>query len=267
MKSLRIVFWNTQKKAANISLILQYAKNNDVDIVALCEAKSIEMVDSDYVYYAGTGYEDNGIALYAKKSIKLYCTREHKRFISFRIESPIACNLVVVHLNSELSRSADRYRDADVDEIKQALLTEEFKYKDKNSLVIGDVNENLFDRHLTELHGFNVRYFRFQMESGVEKRHGNEYDLFYSPLLQAYKDNENKNEGKGTYYFENEALGWLCYDQVLMKAPLVPLFDEQQFEILQSLTPTINLVENNRPVIEYSDHLPIKIGFKWKEAL
>ena len=63
MKSLRIVFWNTQKKAANISLILQYAKNNDVDIVALCEAKSIEMVDSDYVYYAGTGYEDNGIAL------------------------------------------------------------------------------------------------------------------------------------------------------------------------------------------------------------
>lgn len=257
MSKAKIVFWNINKKAENIALILQYAKENDVDIIALCEA-SLDYQDDIYQAYQGMGYEHNGILLFARKPVNVFCASEGQRYTVYRMQEPLRCTFAVVHLNSDLSKNADRYRDADIQSIKEALLIQEQKYSDKSSFVIGDFNENLFDDHLTSWSGFNVRCFMCLMGSkGTEKKHESEMDLFFSPLLQIYKDNDRENTGKGTYFFENDPVGWLCYDQVLMKKQVMKMYKPNSIQLIHELSPTISLVEKHKPKKEYSDHLPI----------
>lgn len=265
-QSVKIVFWNIHRKAENIPLILQYARENRVDVVALCETPNEYQYDhADYTRFEGVKYENNGLVVFARKYIRMFCSGEKKRFSVYRMESPLACSFAVVHLNSKRTPNAEDYRTIDIQLIKEKLLIAEKKYEDKKSFVVGDLNENVFEEHLIRSHGFNVRYFKCMMKKGTDKKRDIEEDLFYSPLLQEYRDRSEEQLGKGTYYYEDDPIGWLCYDQVLMKKQVMDLYKPDSFRILHSLSPSISLVANNKPRLEYSDHLPIQFELCYKE--
>ena len=104
------------------------------------------------------------------------------------------------------------------------------------------------------------------MKKETEQHHGITEDIYYCPLLQEYKDSDDDHLGKGTYYFENDPVGWLCYDYVLMKKQIMNRYKPNSFKILHALS-SHPLVRENKPCLEYSDHLPITFELLFEEAL
>ena len=266
MKSIHFVFWNICNKPQNIPIILQFAKDHDVDVVMLCEVKEPETQDTlGYTLLDRIDEQSNGIAVYAKPNISLFCARERSRFNIYRIPAPINISFAVAHLNSYRTVEHKRFHASTIKTIKEDLLTEAVKYHDSNCFVVGDINENLFEDYMVNPEGFNVRFFKFQTKAKKEKRHEQDFDIFYNPMLNLYKDYDDPSVAKGTHYYRNNSIGWLCYDQVLIKPDLVDCFDLERLKIVSSFSNEHSLVKNHKPNKKYSDHLPIMFTFHYKE--
>lgn len=255
--SLKFVFWNIHKKLSNIDLISRYGELNGIDIIALCEVPDLE--GREWPGYKVVPHVENyrGLEVLVRAPMEVYYARELTRYCLLRIQSNHNINFVVAHLNSDLNSSGSEYRVADIGQIKEHLSIEEMKSGNKNSLIVGDFNENIFSDSIVGWNGFNVKFFKSTIRDGIKKRHdAQQQDIFYSPMLQVYKDSCSPVSAKGTYYYASSDLEWLCFDQVLMKKPLADMFDERKLKIIDSLC-GIPLVNNNRPKKEICDHLPI----------
>ena len=256
---LRFVFWNIRKNEANISRLVDYASSNDVDIIVMCECSDIE--GHSFRDYAIAQHIDrpNGIEVLYRNSI-VYYARERSRFSIVKVAGGYDYSIAVAHLNSNVRSSGEDYRDADIEQMKEDLLIEEKKSGNKNTCILGDLNTDLFDSQMNKWTGFNARLFSFQMKSGKIKRHENEQDLFYNPMLKLYKDSFSGDTASGTYYYASDNYGWHCYDHILMKKPLVERFDIDSLKLVNALQGE-GLVKESIPDVIFSDHLPFCFDF------
>lgn len=255
--TLKFIFWNIHKNLSNIELITKFGEENGIDIIALCETPYLE--GKTWMGYQVVPHVSDykGIEVLVRGSINAGYTRELTRYCLLRIQKDHDINCVVAHLNSDLYPSGERYRMADIEKMKEHLGIDEDKFKSKNSLIVGDLNENIFSDNILGWKGFNVKFFKSTIRDGTKKMHDDQnQDIFYCPMLQVYKDSRSPTSAKGTYYYAGSDLEWLCYDQVLMKKPLADIFDEKKLKILDNLS-GVPLVDNNRPIRDISDHLPI----------
>ena len=58
-------------------------------------------------------------------------------------------------------------------------------------------------------------------------------------------------------YYKDTDIEWFCYDHVLMKYPLVKRFKNDSLQLVCMLEENY-LVRDNKMVLGYSDHLPIR---------
>ena len=228
--------------------------NHNIDIIALCEA------DSDncpiHGFHPVEHIEKNkDIAVYIRDEIKIYYTREQKRYCLLRIENGYDINLAIAHLNSDLHSSGAGYREADINGIKKYLQIEEEKYNNKNTLILGDFNEEPFSERMTRWLGFNSVFFKSSIGQGYLSRHEEEQDVFYNPMLHVIRDSDSEEVAKGTYYHESEKAQYF-YDQVLMKKSLAMRFNFDKLRIISSFD-DVPLVKNHKPIPDISDHVPI----------
>lgn len=251
---IKAVFWNINKRASNIELILKHGNLQGIDVVALCEVPDITIRDLYGYREVPHIVEKHEIKVFVKPHIAAEYTREPSKFCLLRVNDKYI--FAVVHLNSKLTPDGTEYRKADIIDIKNCIRIEEEKIHNKNSLIIGDLNENIFSDILSGWTGFNIRYFKSTIKDGTYKRHEQQEDVFYSPMLQIYKDSTDPSTAKGTYYYRNSGIKWFCFDQLLMKKSLADSFDDSRFKILNELC-NIPLVINNVPDKNISDHLPI----------
>lgn len=257
-EKMRFLFWNAHKNPRNIDLVTQYGAESHIDVIALCESGDVDAS-------GWHGYEkvkhikmQDDINVFSK-NLHVFYTRERQRYCILRIEGALRVNIAVVHLNSDLRSSGHTYREADIDTLHKDLAVEEIK-NGKNTLIIGDFNENLFSNTLFGWSGFNVKIFKSSIVESSTKIHESEKDIYYNPMINVYKDNDSECVPKGTYYYRGDNIQWLCYDQIMMKQPLIDRFNLSSLRIVDVMC-GINLVRNHKPDPEISDHMPIYFEF------
>ena len=254
---MKFLFWNIHNNGANIERAVEYGRRHCVDVLAFCEVPCDALSEIQTEGYNAVQHIDapNGIEVLIRSGIDGFYARERKRYCIIHIGEKAGINAVVAHLNSDLHSSGREYRGASIETIKEDLEIEESKYENKNSLVMGDLNVNLFDDQITGWLGFNASLFRCAAAKGQRKKHERSQDIFYNPMLQVYKDAESESEAKGTWH-DKATNEWYCFDQVLMKSPLMNGFDVTRLKILSELDGEA-LVERHRPKADISDHMPI----------
>ena len=251
---LKFVFWNIHRTGANLDLITSYGKKNGVDIIALCEVANPHLANLHGYRIIEHIEENYDIAVLTKDHLDIFYSREKQRYCLLKIGSGFDINLAVVHLNSKLHSSGQSYRDGDIEGIISDLFIEELKYNNQNSLVVGDFNDDPYSAAMTGWHGFNAVFFKSSVGNGYRIGHDRRRkDVFYSPMIHMLRDSNDPSVAKGTYYFNKD---WLCYDQVLMKLPLVQKFILDKACFISSIDET-NLVNNHKPTKTISDHIPL----------
>ena len=184
-----------------------------------------------------------------------YYHKEDSRFCLLRVE-PIGINLVVVHLTSRSDPNHCEGQRADISRALGAIARMEEKYNDKRTMVIGDYNMNPYDAQMLDFTGFNARLFRHQMRCPTRALHGETHDIFYNPMMLVYHDAKSENQPRGTFFYHQVAPQWFCFDQVLMKQPLVSCFNPDSLQIVSKIGNEV-LTNGNKPKKVISDHLPI----------
>jgi hypothetical protein len=168
--------------------------------------------------------------------------------------------LCVVHFPSKL-------RQAPVDQtifavnFSDTLARAEESVKHSRTLLVGDLNMNPYEDGLVAtrcLHAVATREIARRPPRRV-KYESNSY--FYNPMWAHFGE---QSEGHaGTYYYANpkaRADFWNIYDQVLLRADLLPYFRNEDLQVLHKdvdanlsfLTP-----KGHPDREEVSDHLPI----------
>lgn len=127
------------------------------------------------------------------------------------------------------------------------------------TILVGDLNMNPFEDGVVSakgLHGIMSRRIA-QKKSRVVQ--GKEYPFFYNPMWSFFGDRNSNSPG--TYYHtrsEHTVFFWNIFDQVLIRPALLPFFDVQGVEIIQSYGSASLLSPEGWPDADgASDHLPV----------
>lgn len=255
---MNFIFWNVKGKQNNVDLILQHAKQNDVDVVAICEAPEDCACTSNTFIMVEHVDEITDIQVFKRGSIRLKYVRENSHFVLLKLEkNDQVYNIAVVHFPSLLHDEHEIRWRATFQQLNEGLSREEQKQKNKNTLILGDFNRNIFEDSLAAVVvGFNAKLFRFLTERPCQIIDGQQYDILYNPMLNLYKDIGASDKAYGTYFYRENPLCWLCFDNVLLKHPIIDKFDSTKLKILDTLV-SISLVRNYKPDRKFSDHLPL----------
>lgn len=234
---------------------------NEIAVIALCEVPQVSYCPM-YGYQRLPFYDDEkgrGIEVFVRAELKANIFRSRKRSCIVRIDT-LDMNMAVVHLNSERTPNMEDYHSVDISVLINDLAATENQY-DHNTILVGDFNVNILDPLILSIVGLNARLFRYQMDKENETKHELKRELFYSPMLEIYKDNESEDKPKGTYFFESNVLQWVCFDQLFVRNKLLYRYVPRSLKILDELIGN-KLVKNHRPDFAISDHLPIYFEFK-----
>lgn len=252
---LKIIFWNIRGKLSNIDLILNYAKNKNIDIVALCEASLDDEIKDNYFLLLKHHdiIRNNSIQCFVKKELNAKYVRELARSCIINIKSEELTNLCLVHLPANMYPDAEDRQKTAIANLLNEVTNEEIKYKNERTLFLGDFNKNLCDNIINSFTSFNCSYFK-SCSGKSQNMYDETKEVTYNPMLNVYNDCDDEDVAKGTYFYKNN---WYCYDQVIMKTPIMKNFDRTSLKIISSLGYEIKLVKNNKINDKYSDHLPI----------
>lgn len=250
------LFWNIHKKADNLHRAVCYARENNIDIISLCEMPD-EFESSVQGYRLVTHFDPkcSDIGVYTLLTGGLHYFTEKPHYALLRLDE-LGINLVVMHLNALLYAKSTDYQYFDLNQALSDIERIESRYGDKRTVILGDFNFNLFDEKMLSPVFLNACLFKYQTVAEHRMIREVKKDFYYNPMLQVYKDCSADDVPKGTYYYKDADPVWHCYDHVLIKYPLVNSFVDESLHIVSQLGGE-QLVENNKPSGNYSDHLPV----------
>ncbi len=135
------------------------------------------------------------------------------------------------------------------------------------SFIIGDLNANPFDAGVAGIYGLNANLSRdvVRRGKGVRELHKRSYQMFYNPMWRFFStptsDTVRETKVQGTYYdrlAKSVCYDWFVLDQVLVRANMMPYFDEADVSILMQddAQGGVSLVSQTG-IPKFSDHLPL----------
>ncbi len=133
--------------------------------------------------------------------------------------------------------------------------------------IVGDFNANPFDAGIASFYGLNASGNRdIVLRQGTRTLNGRTMRFYYNPMWRFL----GTGTSPGTYYDRLSSpvcYDWFVLDQVLLSPALVPYFDESSLRILtwdagqQFGGQRLTKVDDNTPIREISDHLPLAFRF------
>lgn len=259
---MNLLFWNLHKNS-NDELVKEIIEEHDVDIALFAEYVGLNLPELekkfDGRYKNHDGY--NGcekITLFSKASIDVSVNVEHNRYTIYSIIfEDINYNLAGIHLSAKGSDgdNVERRKD-EIRDLVSDICEQEKNNKSSNTLVIGDFNASPFDEELVQKNTFNAVLFK---ELILDKEYvtycNKKFRRFYNPMLDYISEDDISY---GTYYYSggDKPLYWYCYDQVIVRKPLVNLVSDIKFCKVIGRT---KLISKTKPKETISDHLPLLV--------
>ncbi|MBD5116782.1 MAG: endonuclease/exonuclease/phosphatase family protein [Ruminococcaceae bacterium] len=255
---INLLFWNLAKNSIE-NYISDIIEEHDIDIGVFSEYKrnSVESIiaklNGKYLSYEGMGVCDK-IILIAKSHFDIKVRREQSRYIIYSLKSDTEQFIIVgIHLQDNIH--SDEYRRKIVIRDLVSDISEQEKIlKHSNTIVIGDFNSSPFDNEFIQKDAFNAVLFKeLILKTEYVTIDHRKYRRFYNPMLN-YISEENLNYG--SFYYSNgiKALYWYCYDQVLLRKPLVNKLENVFY---CKTIKNKRLLKDIAPNKKISDHLPL----------
>lgn len=260
---MNLLFWNLAKNE-NSKVLKEIIIEKAIDIIILSEFQSTNLtlvvsgLNGEFCLHQGFGACEKVILL-ARKTVEIIVRREQNRYALY------ACNfdgrsyiIAGIHLPANPSADAELRKNVIRDLIKD-ICTLETELKNSNTIVIGDFNASPFDDELIQKDAFNaVLYKELIKKTEYVKINGKQYRRFYNPMVNFVSED---SLNYGSFYYSNgmKTLYWFCYDQVIVRKPLINVISSIQYckkvnnrSLLNKFMPNGNI----------SDHLPLMVKFE-----
>ena len=261
---MKIMFWNTNNNSIN-KQICSLAQENKLDLIILAE------------------YSDNAVDLIndlasCGMSMKEYlsCGCQYIRIFGSisdiqpgpqdtRYSVQIINNrfiLCAMHLPSQLNSANECRRHIIIKSIMNNIIKLEEKLETKNSILVGDINEDPYEDGCVSAEYFFGLPCRNDAEKMTRIIEGNPYYMFYNPMWNFFGDYSSP---PGTYYYNGSDPAnplWRIFDQVLIRPCLIKDFVKDELKIATSTNKVSLLDLHGHPDKKYSDHLPIIFEIK-----
>lgn len=251
---IKILFWNLNKKDLT-SLIIELSQAKDIDLIMLAETENlnvngIEQLKDKYDFI--WGLDECLVLCLAKKNIVISQIQSFKRYILFNCKKDDFCfNLIGVHLESQMPQQNDS-RAITITEMKNAIASAEGENHNNKTIVVGDFNLNPYDNQMTSYAYLHAVSFKDLIKKDFIKHDNKIYKKFYNPMLSLISED---SKIYGSYYYSDpQNIYWHFFDQCLLRKEMLSNF--QSVEIVKNIN-DINLIKDNKPDINISDHLPI----------
>ncbi len=251
---IKILFWNLKKNDLT-SLIIKLSQAKDIDLIMLAEADNLNVKDIEQLknkYNFIFGLDDCLVLCLAKKNIVISQIQSSKRYILFNCNKNNFCfNLIGVHLESQIPQQNDS-RAITITEMKNAIASAEGENHNNKTIVIGDFNLNPYDNQMTSYAYLHAVSFKDLIKKDFIEHDKKIYKKFYNPMLSLISEDFKIY---GSYYYSDpQNIYWHFFDQCLLRKEMLPNY--QGVEIVKTIN-DINLIKNNKPDTNISDHLPI----------
>lgn len=270
---MNILFWNTHKNTykENIdSCLIELIIENNCDIVLLaeyidelndlCFRLNVKSKESYTILPNNKGCDH--IKGLIKKKYFIGSLVETSRYQISKLETSSYKMIIgAIHNHSKPHSSEDKQR-IELTALHHDIRQQEREHNTKNSVIIGDLNINPFDKICVEADSLFAIPYKNEMKETTAIRGGREYEKFYNP---SWKFLESSTMPYTSYRYDTCDLVdyyWNMFDQVIIRPQLIKAFDYENFRILTE-TQHHKLILNEKPNINnYSDHLPIFCKFK-----
>ena len=260
---MNILFWNL-KRNKNEQIISEIIQEQNIDVAIFAEylntdfSSVLKLLKEKYVLHSGYGGCDK-IILLSKVNYNITVKRESTRYILYSCSNASQKYILAgIHLPANpTSTSEDRkcvIRDIvqDVSELERTL-------KCDNTIIIGDFNASPFDSELIQKDSFNAVLYKGLIDKAEYiTSNGKRYRRFYNPLVNFISE---ETQTYGSFYYGNgiNSLYWYCYDQAIIRKPLVPqLINVRYIKIIRGR----KLIKEICPDTTISDHLPLVVEMK-----
>lgn len=260
---MNLLFWNLYNKN-NSKYIADILEENNIDIAIFSEYNSVDFsklkaeIENVYSIHMGMGGCEK-VFMIAKNDFSIVISREHTRYTLYICEYLNQKYIIAgIHLPSNPTSNADS-RKIIIRDIVKDIVELENKSKIDNTIVIGDFNASPFDDELVEKDAFNAVMYKDIINAHEFVTYaGKKFKRFYNPILN-YISEENKTYGSYYYTSTINSLYWFCYDQVIVRKPLVDLVKNVSYckQIKEK-----SLMSQVKPNQNISDHLPLLVELK-----
>lgn len=265
---LTFLFWNLGRNK-RVEALARLARSHDVDVLMLAEspASPVELLGrlnddgrAAFHYNPGNCERVSIFSRFAKSSWRPMLETNRVSIRQIKLPGRPDLLLAAVHLRSKLHQTdASTSQMLAVTELARDIARMEAKLGHRRTVLVGDLNMNPFEHGLVAAAGLNAtmdRRIAARAERTVEKKG---YPFFYNPMWSLLGD---ASPGPpGTYYrgeSSQVAYFWHMFDQVLLRPDLLPSFENQSLEILDSDGTATLLKKSGAPdEAAGSDHLPL----------
>ncbi|MBK9284037.1 MAG: endonuclease/exonuclease/phosphatase family protein [Sphingobacteriaceae bacterium] len=280
-----IGFWNIGNNTDIGDLLIEFVKENEIDILFLAETKFkkerntkcpdvvldfltkskilfstpfVQLPDLDFRVKALTKISSSLFDL-KKKEVK------SSRWSAYHLEIPslIRMNLFPVHFHSKNNWSHISQALECVN-LSQDISKIESLTKCNNTLLIGDFNMNPFDFGMVSSNGLNaISSLEYVTDNPIGRKvDGSHYRFLYNPMWNFFGD---QSKPMATYYYRSSghvSHEYHILDQIILSGTMKQYLTSNCVQIVTKIG-GINLAAiYDRPNEIYSDHFPIKIKLK-----
>lgn len=264
---MTFLFWNIKGNPIQ-EIVGDIVELHEVDFVILAECR-IEQIDllrelnRGNSIFSLAGPATGKILIYVKFPAVWLRTLRITLDLSIRhLENPITDSrtiIVAAHLPSKSHYDADALESI-ASESREDIESVEREVGHSNTIVVGDLNMNPFEKGVASFWGFQgVMDKRVaQRESRVMR--GMRRGFFYNPMWSLMGDESSGPPGT-FYYNDSSSLNnfyWHTLDQVLLRPALIPRFPDNEIKVITEIN-SCSLVSNNGipRSSKVSDHLPL----------
>lgn len=261
-----LAFWNTD---GNVSpqRITAFAREADVDILILAENESpvadiIKELNSsaEKLFFPDVG-ESKRLTILTRFQTDSNCLIRDSPGISIRhYQMPLSDDFLVVavHLSSKLRKKTEDQILVST-RVSRYIREAEQRMGHSRTVLIGDLNMNPFEFGVVGSERLHAITDRRIASNGSRKVQDEDCTFFYNPMWSQFGDLDSSPPG--TYFYNSGGevnYYWNVFDQVLIRPPLLPYFDNKSVSVVTELAGESLLNKHGRPDRKlHSDHLPI----------
>lgn len=287
------LFWNVHNNPVDEQLVrlINYEK---IDVVALAESvyvghetELMTLINSRLPPGSETFLSAPFPALARHQKVQVFSRLrrpnwniefEHDRYTGWSFTTNRGERLLMagVHFPSIQYDQGDGQRKTAI-ELRQEVETFEERWRDEHPVeitppmvfIVGDFNANPFDAGIASFYGLNASGNRdIVLRQGTRTLNGRTMRFYYNPMWRFL----GTGSSPGTYYDRLSSpvcYDWFVLDQVLLSPALVPHFQEETLRILtwdagrQFGGQRLTKVDDNTPLRQISDHLPLTFRFRF----
>lgn len=264
---LTFMFWNIRgNDLSDLLSVACHQYNVDILVLAECQLATATMLPKINAGASALYFEpaNNSAKLkfYSRLPLNSFSSLYDGDRSSIRlIKPPIGSELILASAHftdKRYAKSSDH--EIELDELLDQVHKYESHLGHTNTLIIGDLNMNPFEKPMIAANGFHaVMDKRIAQKIGRNLK-GRRWDFFYNPMWSRLGD--DSAGPPGTYFYSKagaETHYWNTFDQILMRPALLPNYTPGNLQVVTSIG-TASLLKRDRINTAYSDHLPLLIS-------